>query len=410
MLTRALAASFLLVGFSHCKTTDAESDSRIAGTPSNQSSAVNRINIGLGSKDYLTKWKPDFATGLGGFAGVKYEFDAKDSTFRLNGQASPLKKMKLRGQTCKKAERKCLGVHTEEKVKFSGQDPVKADEFNLVSLWQDEGYISNKICFTLLNRLGVMNLKSNYAHLTVDALGSPHNAGIYLITEKPDEVLKKKKYDSPLVLRRGINDKAEVESTDDPALEATYHEMYAWAKAANSGRLSPEDFAARIAARLDLKSYFRWMAFNGLVRNQDFQDEVFFYIDPRQSTPENPVFAVFPWDFDDTFQGPQSGVLATLKRLTTREDSLDKAIAGNEILQAKFDEVAKEMMAEITDAMLTDVQETVAADIEPYLTKDIVGVSSKEDGKDVRHDRVYILGLLTERLSEISNSSKDLRQ
>ena len=47
---------------------------------------------------------------------------------------------------------------------------------------------------------------------------------------------------------------------------------------------------------IDLDNYMKWLAFNFLVRNGDYTDEVFLYIDPEINK-----FKIIPWDYDDLF-------------------------------------------------------------------------------------------------------------
>ena len=54
---------------------------------------------------------------------------------------------------------------------------------------------------------------------------------------------------------------------------------------------------------IDLDIYMKWLAFNFFIRNGDYTDEVYFYMDPATGK-----YRIIPWDYDDIFaSGPHEG-------------------------------------------------------------------------------------------------------
>ena len=56
-------------------------------------------------------------------------------------------------------------------------------------------------------------------------------------------------------------------------------------------------------AVVHLDHYFQWLAFNYLIKNGDYTDELFLYL-----STEDKRFDIIPWDYDDIFKSqPHDG-------------------------------------------------------------------------------------------------------
>jgi hypothetical protein len=400
-----LFASLALVSFS-----------ALAADPRKPAQTVEPdVWISMSESDWDHIW--DHNAAIGSFIlGKEYTFNLPTTQVSVQGQTLMLKKMALRGLSSKAAKRKSVSVKTDNKAEsapsFGGANPVTATDFNLISMWEDDAYISNKLCYGLMNAVGLIQLKTSYTWVKLkikDVSGErAENMGLYLATEKPGKVMEKT-FKSPFVLRRGTNDKYEVEVPKDAkpteGFLKQYLELYTWAKT-----LKGKDLYDKVSSRLDLDSYFKWLAINSLVRNQDAQDEIFFYADSAAATTGKLFLRVFPWDFDDTFQDEKTGILSTLKKLKNHDDTLDKAIAEEPLFQAKYREVEKALFAQLDDTMIDSVAQGVRSDIEPYLVPDILQVSSRLDKKKIEHNAKYIRGQIDLRVQEMKETRRNLLQ
>ena len=67
--------------------------------------------------------------------------------------------------------------------------------------------------------------------------------------------------------------------------------------------LSGDALVTKLQQLINLDNYFHFIAFNYLIMNGDYEDEVFLYIEPK-----NQRFEVIPWDYDDILKpSPHEG-------------------------------------------------------------------------------------------------------
>ena len=146
---------------------------------------------------------------------------------------------------------------------------------------------------------------------------------------------------------------------------------------------------------IDLDSYMKWLAFNFIVRNGDYSDEVFFYIDP-----EIKKYRIIPWDYDDIFaSAPHEGSLQRNKAIGDKlifssEDDLDKKIASDPYLYKVYLTKFKEVLEKLSPALLKQVFENTYAELYPYYSnKDIISNSEFDVYKDANIDNLksYLL-------------------
>jgi len=134
----------------------------------------------------------------------------------------------------------------------------------------------------------------------------------------------------------------------------------------------------------------KWLAFNFIVRNGDYSDEVFFYIEP-----EIQKYRIIPWDYDDIFaSAPHEGSLQRNKAIGDKlifssEDDLDKKIASDPYLYRAYLAKFKEVLEIISPAVLKQVFENTYAELYPYYSnKDIISNSEFDVYKDADIDKL----------------------
>lgn len=295
-------------------------------------------------------------------SGKKEEFNPL--SLKINGEIVNPTDIHTRGQTTLSFPRKSLSIDLEKSVDFF-QDGhrIRLKHMTLLSLAMDKYYIRNRLAFGMMKELGLLEFYYSYANLEVNG-GSK---GIYFFVERPqDWAIHEIK--SPIVIRRGYEHSIEksksAKSLSKPeekqflnSFKSVYHLINLY---------SGETLYAELSQILDLENYLKWMAFNFLVKNGDYADEVFFYIDPQTG-----LFRVIPWDYDDIFSAfPHEGLEVYRQNPTpfifSKEDALDRKIAEDEFLYKKYLEVLQELSSSLPEEKLRMIFEHTFSELYPY--------------------------------------------
>jgi spore coat protein H len=202
-----------------------------------------------------------------------------------------------------------------------------------------------------------------------------------MIMETPENwAIREKK--SPLVLRRGYDhaiDKTKNNKKYDrnsyKKYLSNYNQLY---KSLDKG--TGEGLYKILSEYIDLENYMKWLAFNFLVHNGDYADEVFFYIDPGIDK-----YRIIPWDYDDIFAiSPHEGkelrnkILGD-KLIFSSEDLLDQKIAADPYLYGEYLKRFKEVLDQITPELLKNIIENSYAELYPFYSDEKIISNSKFD-------------------------------
>jgi len=123
-----------------------------------------------------------------------------------------------------------------------------------------------------------------------------------------------------------------------------------------------------------------WLAFNFFVRNGDYTDEVYFFVDPATEK-----FGIIPWDYDDLFaSAPHERNLESIKALGGKlffstEDLLDKKIVNDPYLYGIYLVHFKELLDKLSPDVLKCVFENTYAELHPYYSNYKIISNSKYD-------------------------------
>jgi spore coat protein H len=227
-----------------------------------------------------------------------------------------------------------------------------------------------------------------------------------MIIEQPDVWALKKK-DSPFLIRRGYNhqiDKIKTGKTTEKEevkrYSGSFSQIY---KSLN--KYSGEEYYRFLSEKLDVDVYMRWLAFNYFVRNGDYTDEVFFYIDPKTEK-----FSIIPWDYDDLFSvRPHEGNTESRKKIGNKlffstEDKLDEKIVNDPYLYGKYLIQLDELLKQESPDVLKNIFEKTYAELYPYYSdNEIISNSAYDLHKNVdliqlKNDlKIYYNLLLTNR-------------
>jgi spore coat protein H len=294
----------------------------------------------------------------------------------INGDTLEVKDMHTRGKSTLKLRRKSFSISLEHPctLKHNG-NPEKFKKFYAISLSMDKNYMRNRMAFEMLKELGLFDLFFTYGETRING----QSEGIYLLLERPQDWALKKK-DSPFIIRRGYSQTIEKiktkKNTDNEGKKgylAEFREIYKSLR-----KYEGEMLYGKLSESIDLDLYLKWLAFNYFVRNGDYTDEVYFYIDPSDDK-----YKIIPWDYDDIFASqPHEGNIGGRsanenKLLFSSEDLLDQQIALDPYLYEKYLNQLNEVLVTLTPTKIKHIIEETYAELYPYFNQEeIIGMST----------------------------------
>jgi spore coat protein H len=173
----------------------------------------------------------------------------------------------------------------------------------------------------------------------------------------------------PVLIRRGYNQKIdkialgkEQTKNDYKRYKKEFKHLYTLCKQYRGTTL-----ADSLEKHLDLEEYMQWLAFNRLVRNGDYTDEVYFYFDTVKNK-----FRIVPWDYDDLFSiHPHEGIEERKKTeggslIFSSEDLLDKTIIRHIYLYRKYIEELNEMCDRLNNECILEKLRNTYCSVLPY--------------------------------------------
>jgi spore coat protein H len=228
----------------------------------------------------------------------------------------------------------------------------------------DRNYCNNHLAFEMMENSGLFGLFYSFCELIVNG----RSEGIYLVIERPEDWALKKK-NSPLVVRRGYDNKIDKLKTGGKTdKDETQKYMTCFRDIYRSiNKYDGEELFRTLSTWLDTEMYMKWLAFNFFVRNGDYTDEVYFFIDPVTFK-----FGIIPWDYDDVFSlAPHEGIAESRKYtggklIFSTEDKLDIKIATDQYLYEKYLVQFRELLNQLSPEVLRKVFEDTYAELFPY--------------------------------------------
>lgn len=225
------------------------------------------------------------------------------------------------------------------------------------------------MCFLLMNKIGIFPLKNQYTELVLNG----RTQGVYLMIQKPDDYCQL--MNSKLLLRREDGNKLTV----DFAREIDARKKTKQIKKARTlpKYLSGKELSDSLSQIINLEAYRKWLAFNYLIMNGDYYDELFFLLNP-----ETNKFDVIPWDYDDVFVSePHEGMEKRNKAFGDRllfssEADFDRAIALDDYLYHEYLNDLNEILLVLSPEVLKNTFEQVHRELSPYfLTPEVIAQS-----------------------------------
>ena len=306
----------------------------------------------------------------------------------INNDTLTAEEVSTRGQTTLFYRRKSYSFDLQSEASFHhGKKTKKFKRFYLLGLSMDRNYANNRLAFEMMETSELFHLFYAYCDLRING----QSEGVCMILERPEDWAMKRK-DSPLLIRRGYNnsmDKFKAGNTADKEMikkyRANFREIYR-----SLDKYEGEELYRTISAWLETDVYMKWLAFNYFIRNGDYTDEVYFFVDPGTVK-----FNVIPWDYDDVFSAAPHEGYEESRKITgdklffSAEDLLDKKIVTDPYLYKMYLVQFEELLNELSPDVLKHIFEKTYAELYPYYSNDEIISQSKYD----RHKNVNLAGL-----------------
>jgi spore coat protein H len=292
-----------------------------------------------------------------------------------NNQLLNVRSCKTRGNTTLQFRRKSFSVSLDEPLSIN-KTPVSRLAIN--NLAMDHNYWRARVCFLLMRKINIFPLANQYAELRLNG----QTQGTYLEIQKPEDYARS--IGSELLLRR--------ETASNHSVEYSYNiDVRKYKKnLKNSHKLSRvfsgKQLADTLEKLIDLEKYQKWLAFNYLIMNGDYYDELFLFLEP-----ESDRFGIIPWDYDDVFAShPHEGMRKRDQELGDRllfssEAAFDMAIAQDEFLYRGYIEEFWGVLSTLTERGIQKVFEQVYQELTPYFLNSQVIEQSKYDHAGLTH-------------------------
>lgn len=294
----------------------------------------------------------------------------------INGDTIEPERINTRGESTLSFRRKSFHFSLKSNALIKHGSKTKTlRKFYVISLTMDKNYKNNRLAFGLMETAGIFNLFYSFCELRING----ESAGISMVIERPEDWAFKKK-DSPLLIRRGYNHHIDKITTDkkigkDEAQKYTrdYNQVYKSLR-----KYKGEALYDTLSRYLEIKDYMKWIAFNLIIRNGDYSDEIYFYGDPGLNK-----LNIIPWDYDDLFfLAPHEGNAARKsilrdKLIFSAEEQLDKKIAQDSFLYEIYLEQLKVLLGQLTPEIIKQAFEDTYAELYPYFSDpEIISLSA----------------------------------
>jgi spore coat protein H len=330
-------------------------------------SIENTINMDLSNKQY------QFIQSVTG-----EKVDIKTNKLIINGDTISPKEINTRGQTSLYFKRKSYNFKLKSDAIFCHKEQKEPlHKFIVLGLTMDKCYTHNRLAFEMMKSVGLFDLFYTFCDLRING----KSEGINMVIERPEDWAMIKK-NSPLVLRRGYDHKIEKIKSDKKSEKSeiklyqnSFNQIYR-----SLNKYEGEELYKQLSQWIDMDNYMKWIAFNFFVRNGDYSDEVFFYVDP-----ETRKFKIIPWDYDDIFAiNPHEGTDKSKKTIGNKmifssEDLLDVKIANDPYIYDIYLNTFRELLNNLTSDVLKQAFENTYSELFPYYSNNEIIINSQYD-------------------------------
>jgi len=260
--------------------------------------------------------------------------------------------VKIHGESTIKYKKKSLALDIQESRLFF-DFPYRTDEFFLVAMAEDAGYIHNVIGYSMAKEVGLFPAHFEMVHVYMNDI----YRGLYLLTEKMQHGIQNNIGGISTIYRRnyGPNFNFKYSSPDLSEQDVSNEKKRLLSIYEIVDSYSGRALRDSLGELIDIPMYCRWLAVNAILRNGDYLDEVFFY---KQNGSER--YLVAGWDYDDIFKPPHGNNDFETSLIYCNEDPLDEAIGNDSILYDIFlNEYEKLVTNVLSDSYIAQMKKTV---------------------------------------------------
>jgi spore coat protein H len=293
----------------------------------------------------------------------------KPKNVAFNGQPLKVKSCKTRGNTTLLFRRKSLSLSLDDPINFRGTSTKKLALNNLA---MDQNYWRARLCFMLMEKIGIFPLKNQYTELVTNQ----RTQGTYLMIQKPEDYCRN--IGSAILVRREGVRGLKIEYTDGATAKKSMKPLKQLKELCKQYAGKPlYDSLKQI---IDFNAYSKWLAFNYLIMNGDYLDELFLFLNP-----ETDRFQILPWDYDDVFASqPHEGQkrrdhMLGGQLLFSSEAPFDLVIAKDEYLYQLYLEGFKDVLKTISPEVLRNSFLQVFQELYPFFSDPEVMAQSQFD-------------------------------
>ena len=300
-------------------------------------------------------------------SGQKLEISIDEIAY--NGVEVKAKSVKTRGQTTLYFKRKSYSISLKKPIQL-GEYEVKKLALN--NLAMDKNYFRNRLSFLLMEKIGIFPLQNYYSELRINN----NTAGIYLAIQKPEDYVRSK--ESNLLVRRDYEERFIIEDSHGKDTKDQIKRLRDIRKLTK--RYEGQQLYDSLNAVVHMDHYFQWLAFNYLVKNGDYTDELFFYL-----TPDENRFDIIPWDYDDIFMRQphesfeQRNRVLDHRLLFSGEEYLDIVIDSDNYLYHEFLLNFQRVLEILNPETIKDIFEKVYRELFPYYSDQEIIAQSEYD-------------------------------
>ena len=354
----------------------------------------------------------------------KTEVAEADLKVYASGELKDEEKVSIssRGQSSLKFARKNLSIKAikeddGEKKKIKVGD-IKSKALILSASPADTLFVKNSIGYSLLKAIGIHSLKTQMAEVKLNNVSQ----GLYMITENQADVLMKD-MDADVVIRRRYNDDLEVKESKKGLSEAEILQYQATLKSVHKSirEMSGDKLIATLEKNLNLNNYLKWLAFNYIIKNGDYSDEVYFY--GKKNAQGDIYFDISPWDLDDSFsekmhlsgfpKGPNYKMTENSQKqmIYNYESRIDRKVAGDAKLLRMYFAAMDEVVTTLSASdVLYKIQQDVASDLNPYLDDADILANGLLDAGQARHTRAGIEDQVAIKMAKVKLRMQEIKE
>ncbi len=327
-----------------------------------------------------------------------------------------------RGQSSLKFPRKNFAVKAlkeadgeSKKLKVGG---IKSKSITMSASPEDLLFVKNSIGYSLLKAIGIHSLKTQFAEVKLNGVSQ----GLYMLTENQTDNLMKEQ-DAEIVIRRRYNDALEVKDAKKELSEADILKYQATLKSVHKSirEMQGSHLIATLEKNLNLKNYLKWLAFNYIVKNGDYSDEIYFY--GKKNAAGEIYFDVSPWDMDDSFSdkmhlsgfpgGPNYHMTENSQKqmIYNYESRIDRKVAGDAKLLRMYFEAMDEVVSTLSqNDVLFNIQQKILGNLAPYIQDADIQANGLLDSVQTRHTPAAIEDNVKIKMAKIQLRMQEVKE